>query len=135
MPPLTTSRVVQWKEPQVKVNEIPRAGVPEGKPPQECDSSYALVYAGHGVTNAAGSWTVSLPAISCLSPAPGGDRQPSVVATPTTEANTDDVPRPFVLVVRTNGNLVTIWSFDLHGQPAPHVEFSWHIIVEGTLVQ
>ena len=131
--PLPPSRVVQWKELDVKVNEIPREGVPQGEPPHECESSYALVYAGHGVTNGNGYWTVSLPAISCLSPAPGGDRQPSVVATPTTEGN--DVPRPYVLVVRTNGYHVTIWSFDLHGNRAPDVEFSWHIIVEGTLVK
>lgn len=134
MPPLPTSRVVQWKELEVKVNEIPREGVPQGEP-HECDSSYALVYAGHGVTNGAGYWTVSLPAISCLAPAPGGDHQPSVVATPTTEADTDDIPRPYVLAVRTDGNRVTVWSFNLHGAPAPDVEFSWHIIVEGTLVK
>ena len=134
MPPLPTSRVVQWKEREVEINEIPRTGMPEGDGPHQCEQSYAVVYAGHGVTNAGGSWTVSLPAISCLKPAPGGDHQPSVVATPTTEANTDDIPLPYVLAVRTNGNLVTIWSFDLHGERAAHVEFSWHIIVEGTLV-
>ncbi|HEX5758705.1 MAG TPA: hypothetical protein VF121_05885 [Thermoanaerobaculia bacterium] len=130
-----TSRVVQWKEVQVQVNEIPRKGVPEGEPPKECESSYALVYAGHGRTNAGGSWTVSLPAISCLSPAPGGDRQPSVVATPTTDGPTDDIPRPFILVARTQGANITIWSFEPNGERARDVEFSWHCIIEGTLVE
>lgn len=129
-----TSRVVQWKEREVQVKEIPREGVEGGDVPQECDSSYALVYAGHGRTNAAGSWRVSLPVISCLHPAPGGDRQPSVVATPTTEADTDDIPPAYILVVRTQGADITIWSFFPNGQIAPGVDFSWHCIVEGTLV-
>lgn len=132
--PALTSRVVQWKEVEVQINEIPRGGVPEGPPPENCEGSYALVYAGHGRTNAAGSWTVSLPAISCLRPAPGGDHQPSVVATPTTDGPTKDIPRPFILVARTRGADITIWSFLPNGERAPEVEFSWHCVVEGTLV-
>lgn len=130
-----TSRVVQWKEVQVQVKEIPRDGVLEGDPPKECEPSYALVYAGHGRTNAGGSWTVSLPAISCISPAPGGDRQPSIVATPTTDGPTDDIPRPYILVARTQDANITIWSFGPDGGLVPAVEFSWHCIIEGTLVQ
>lgn len=129
-----TSRVVQWKEREVQVLEIPREGVPEGPLPKECEGIYALVYAGHGRTNAGGSWTVSLPAISCLQPAPGGDHQPSIVATPTTDGFTDDIPRPYILVARTQGANITIWSFDPDGKRAPDVEFSWHCVVEGTLV-
>lgn len=128
-----TSRVVQWKEREVQVNEIPREGVPEGPPPEKCDPSYALIYAGHGRTTG-GSWTVSLPAISCLRPAPGGDHQPSIVATPTTESATDDIPKPYILVARTQGANITIWSFHLNGEIAQDVEFSWHCIIEGTLV-
>lgn len=132
--PSKTSRVVQWKEREVEVYEIPREGVPEAPPPEECERSYALVYAGHGRTSPAGSWTVSLPAISCVRPAPGGDRQPSVVATPTTDGQTGDIPRPFLLVARTQGASITIWSFLPNGARAPDVEFSWHCVVEGTLV-
>ncbi len=129
-----TSRVVEWKQLEVQVIEIPLEGVPQGEP-KGCEGSYALVYAGHGRTSAGGSWTVSLPAISCLSPAPGGDRRPSVVATPTTDGFTDDIPRPFILVVRTQAADITIWSFTPDGQLAPDVEFSWHCIVEGTHVR
>jgi hypothetical protein len=128
------SRVVEWKQQQVQVLEIPIEGVREGVPPQNCEPSYALVFAGLGRTDGGGSWTVSLPAISCERPAPGGDRRPSVVATPTTDGPTDDVPRPYVLVARTSGANITIWSFTTGGQTAPDVEFSWHCIVEGTLV-
>lgn len=129
-----TSRIVEWKEREVQVIEIPIEGVREGPPPERCQPAYALVYAGHGRTNAGGSWTVSLPAISCERPAPGGDHRPSIVATPTTDGLTDDVPRPYVLVARTSGANITIWSFTLAGEIAPNVEFSWHCVVEGTLV-
>ena len=129
-----TSRVVQWKELEAQVIEIPRDGVSEGPPPKECEPAYALVYAGHGRTNPGGSWTVSLPAITCLRPGPGGDRQPSIVATPTTDGATDDIPRPYILVARTQNANVTIWSFFPNGELAPDVEFSWHCVVEGTLV-
>jgi hypothetical protein len=129
------SRVVEWKEREVQVVEIPREGVPEGPPPQNCEPSYALVYAGHGRTSPGGSWTVSLPAISCVQPAPGGDHQPSIVATPTTDGWTDDIPRPFILVARTQGAQITIWSFRPDGEIAPDVEFSWHCVIEGTLVK
>ena len=131
---MATTRVVEWKEREVQVIEIPLEGVRDGKPPNECQPSYALVYAGHGITNAGGSWTVSLPAISCLKPAPGGDHRPSVVATPTTNTPTDDIPRPYILVARTFGTGITIWSFFPDGKIAPNVEFSWHCIIEGTLV-
>ncbi|HEX8409880.1 MAG TPA: hypothetical protein VF883_13550 [Thermoanaerobaculia bacterium] len=127
--------MVQWKERDALVLEIPMEGVPQGEAQDEkCDGTYALVYAGHGRTNAGSSWRVSLPAISCLRPAPGGDRRPSVVATPTDSGMTDDVPRPYLLVVRTNGADITIWSYAADGNLAPDVEFSWHVVVEGTLV-
>ncbi|HEX8171697.1 MAG TPA: hypothetical protein VF824_14260 [Thermoanaerobaculia bacterium] len=128
-----TTRVVQWKQQQVAVREIPMDGVTD-ELPGECDHAYALVYAGHGRTNGGGSWSLLLPAISCVKPAPGGDRRPSIVATPSSQAMTDDVPPPYVLVARTQGARITIWAFDLNGAPAAHVEFSWHCIIEGTLV-
>ncbi|MCG8458567.1 MAG: hypothetical protein MI919_19995 [Holophagales bacterium] len=130
-----TARIVQWKEIEVEVREIPRSGFTDGEAPSGCEPGYALVYAGHGITNRGGSWTVSLPAISCPTPAPGGDRQPSVVATPTTDGPTDDIPRPYLLAVRTQGADVTVWSYDAQGELAGGVEFSWHCVVEGTLVQ
>ncbi|HJQ38807.1 MAG TPA: hypothetical protein VKB93_16855 [Thermoanaerobaculia bacterium] len=130
-----TSRVVEWKEVEVQIREIPRTGVPEGEPPNECEPSYALVYSGHGRTTN-GRWIVHLPAISCFAPAPGGDRQPSIVATPTTEGPLNAAPpRPYILVAKTYGAFISIWSFQPNGEPADHVDFSWHCIVEGTLVQ
>lgn len=132
---MNTSRVVEWREREVQVIEIPMKGVPEGSadapPIEKCEGSYALVYAGHGRTDDHGEWSVSLPAISCLHPAPGGDRRPSVVATPTT----DDNLRPFILAARTQGAVITIRSFSFNGEQATNVEFSWHCVVEGTLVQ
>lgn len=129
-----TSRVVEWKEREAQVIEIPREGLADGPPPEKCEPAYALVYAGHGRTNGGGSWRVSLPAISCLRPAPGGDHQPSIVATPTTDGPTDDIPRPYILVARTQGADITIWSFHPNGELAGDVEFSWHCVIEGTLV-
>lgn len=131
-----SSRVVQWKEREAAVLEIPMEGVPDGDPQgPNCENTYALVYAGHGRTNAGSSWRVSLPAISCVRPAPGGDRRPSIVATPTDSGMTADIPRPYLLVARTNGADITIWSYDADGNLAPNVEFSWHVVIEGTLVR
>jgi hypothetical protein len=130
----TTSRVVEWKEREVQVIEIPIEGVSQGPTPQACEPSFALVYAGHGRTNAAGSWITSLPAISCERPAPAGNRRPSIVATPTTDGTADAVPPPYILVAQTRGADIIIWSFFPNGQRALNVEFSWHCIVEGTLV-
>src|SRR5437773_2166994 len=107
---MATTRVVEWKELEVQVIEIPLEGVRDGQP-KNCEGSYALVYAGHGRTSGSGSWTVSLPAISCIRPGPAGDRRPSVVATPTTDGPTDDIPSPYILIVRTWKANVTIWSF------------------------
>jgi len=132
---LTSSRVVQWKQQEVLVNEIPIEGVPKGEPSQRCQGAFALVYAGHGRTNAGGSWTTHLPAISCFSPAPGGDHLPSVVATPITVGDVSIPPRPVILSAHVNGATITIWSLDPGGQWVPDVEFSWHCIVEGTYVK
>ena len=58
----TTSRVVDWKEREAHVIEIPMEGVPAGPPAgQHCEKNFALVFAGHGRTNSGGSWTVTLP--------------------------------------------------------------------------
>ena len=130
-----SARIVQWREREVEVREIPRSGWAEGSSPKYCEPAYAIVYAGHGRTGPGGNWTVSLPAITCMSPGPGGDRQPSVVATPTTDGPTDDVPRPYFLSVRTQGADVTIWSYNSNGDVEGDVEFSWHCVVEGTLVK
>jgi hypothetical protein len=129
----TTSRVVEWKEMEAQALEIPLDGTRDlGQ--RNCEPTYAEVFAGHGRTGATGCWSVNLGAISCLRPAPGGDRRPSIVATPTTDVPLDVLPRPFTLVATIDRANVTIWSFDPAGQMAPHVEFSWHVIVEGTLV-
>ncbi len=86
---------------------------------------------------------MSLPAISCIRPGPAGNRRPSVTATPTTEISadplTDDpeanvVPQPYILVTRTRGSLVSVWSFFPNGERASFVEFSWHCVVEEDLV-
>jgi len=132
---MRTTRVVQWKEREVQVNEIPREGGGDRPGPEKCEPAYAFFCAGHGRTNSGGSWTVSLPGIICDPPVPAGDHQPSFVATPTTDGDTDDIPRPFILVVRTQRANVTVWSFQPNGKIAPDVEFSWHCVVEGTLVQ
>src|SRR5687768_11738818 len=128
------ARIIQWKEREVAVREIPMEGWPDKEPDSRCGGSYAFVYAGHGRTGKGGSWTVSLRAINCLPPGPAHDRQPSVVATPTTDGPTDDIPRPYILVVRTNYPTVTVWSYDADGQLAGDVSFSWHAVVEGELV-
>ena len=129
------TRIIQWREREVAVRTIPLDGWTDDNPQGKCESSHAIVYAGHGRTNGGGSWTVSLPAINCLPPGPAHNRQPSVVATPTTDGPTTDIPRPFILVVRTNYPTITVWSFDAAGKLAPNVSFSWHCIVEGELVQ
>jgi hypothetical protein len=126
------TNVIQWLERPIMTRQIPLAGGKEGG---QCDdSSFAQVYAGRGITGGGGNWTISLGAISCLTPAPGGDRKISVTATPTSDALTDDVPRPVMLVARTSGALLTIWALNPAGQPMAEVEFSWHVIVEGTFV-
>lgn len=127
-----TTRVIQWMERQAMVHEIPLEGGHEHD--RRCDETFAQVYAGRGITGGGGSWTISLGAISCLDPAPGGNRTMSVTATPTSDAMTTDIPRPVILSARTAGNQLTIWALDPGGQPLPHVEFSWHVIVEGTYV-
>lgn len=129
----TTSRVVEWKEHPVQINEIPIEGIRDGQP-QNCEPSYALLYAGHGRTDVSGAWRVSLPAISCVRPGPDGNRRPSVVATPISDAIPDVVPTPYILVAQTSGSEITIWSFDARGERATNVEFSWHCVVEGTMV-
>ena len=131
-----SSRVIQWQEVEASVLEIPIEGIADAPPPGAgCEPSRALVYAGHGRTGGGGSWRLSLPAISCLQPVPGGDRRPSVVATPTDAGMHDSVARPYLLVARTNGAEITIWSYHPNGTLAPAVEFSWHVVVERTLVK
>lgn len=128
-----SARIIQWKEREVAVRQIRLDGGSDDVH-GECDSSYAYVYAGHGRTGGGGSWTISLPAINCMPPGPAHNRQPSVVATPTTDGPTDDVPRPYTLVVRTNLPNITVWSFHPNGELAENVAFSWHCVVEGELV-
>lgn len=128
------ARITQWAEREVAVREIPIEGWPDQESGKECEGSHALVYAGHGRTGSGGSWTISLRAINCIPPGPAHNRQPSVVATPTTDGPTADIPRPYILVVRTNYPTITIWSFDPAGELADNVAFSWHCIVEGELV-
>lgn len=129
-----TSRVIQWKQREAQIREIPREGFVEGQLSNECEGRHALVFAGHGRTNLGGSWSVDLAAIGCIAPGPDPHRQPSVVATPTTDAFVDAVPTPYTLVARTTGTVITVWSFDVAGQRASNVEFSWHCMVEGVLV-
>jgi hypothetical protein len=128
------ARIIQWAEREVRVRVIPVEGLPDKKTSSECEGSHAIVYAGHGRTGSGGSWTVSLRAINCIPPGPAHNHQPSVVATPTTDGPTDDIPRPYNLVVRTNYPTITIWSFRPNGDLAENVAFSWHCIVEGELV-
>jgi len=130
-----TTRIMQWAEREASVREIPIDGWPDKEMQQPCEGRYAIVYAGHGRTGGGGSWTVSLRAINCIPAGPAHDRQPSVVATPTTDGPTDDVPRPYILVVRTNYPTITVWSFHPNGELAEDVTFSWHAIVEGELVE
>ncbi len=129
-----SSRVVQWGEREAQMIEISSLGVRDGHPPFQCELSSALVYSGHGLTNREGLWTLYLPAISCLKPAPGGDRAASIVAMPTTFGSAERTPRPYVLVARVEGAQIAIWSFDLDGQHAPAVEFSWHCVIEGSFI-
>lgn len=82
------ARIIQWAQREVAVREISIDGWPDKQLPRECEGSHAIVYAGHGRTGGGGSWTVSLRAINCIPPGPAHDRQPSVVATPTTDGPT-----------------------------------------------
>lgn len=127
------TRIIEWKEREVSIREIPIEGWPDGKLPKDCEPRYAIVYAGHGRTNAAGSWTVNLPAINCIPIGPAHDAQPSVVATPTGNGFLDDIPRPYILVSRITPTTITIWSFHANGERAPNVDFAWHCVVEGEL--
>ncbi len=129
-----STRIIQWKEREVRVRAIPLEGTHGKDVESKCEEvPYALGYAGHGRTGAGGSWTVSLGAINCIPIGPAHNSQPSVVATPTTDGPTDDVPRPYTLVVRTNYPTVTVWSFHPDGSIADNVSFSWHCVVEGEL--
>ena len=125
------TRIIQYKELGIWIGTIPLDG---GEVKSQCsEHPYAITYAGHGRTNAGGSWTVNLGAINCVKIGPAVGRQPSVVATPTTDGPMDDIPRPYILVVRTNFPRITVWSYDAGGQLAGNVEFSWHCAVEGEL--
>jgi hypothetical protein len=128
------TRIIQYKELDIAVRAIPLGGTSEGEVKSECDQHpYAITYAGHGRTNAGGSWTVSLPAINCIKIGPIHNADPSVVATPTGNGLLDDIPSPYILVTRTTPTSITVWSFHPNGERAGNVEFSWHCAVEGEL--
>jgi len=127
------SRIIQWKVRDAQVTEAPLEGVMDGHP-QNCDNATAQVYAGFGKTGGNALWALSLPAISCLNPAPGGDRRLSFVATATMESADPAAARPLFLVSQTVGSTIIVTSYSPNGR-ASDVEFAWHCIVEGTLVQ
>jgi hypothetical protein len=75
-------RLVQWKQTPVSVKSVPFEGGPV-QHGDNCDSSYAYVYAGHGVTDGNGVWHIRLSDVTCDTPGPRHGSIPSVVATPT----------------------------------------------------
>jgi len=134
------SRLVQWKQDPVRVKNVRLEGgdVPRG---EECDSSYAYVYAGHGVTDINGVWRIRLGDVTCDPPGPRHDSVPSVVATPTygilesKAAGGGFPPPPTYLVALVLGDDISIHSFEPDGQRKPDVPFSWHCVVEGEWVE
>jgi hypothetical protein len=131
------TRLVQWKQDPVKVKNIPLEGGQVNSNDQ-CDSSYAYVYAGHGQTDATGVWRIRLGDVNCEPPGPRHGSIPSIVATPTSgitqRVNPAAPPTPSFLVALINGPDIAIYSFGPGGHPEPHVPFSWHCVVEGELV-
>jgi len=131
------TRLMQWKQDHVKAKNVPLGGgqVNHADP---CDSSYVFVYAGHGQTDAAGVWRIRLADVTCESPGPRHGSIPSIVATPTSgiieNKNPAAPPPPSFLVALITGPDIAIYSFGPGGNPAPHVTFSWHCVVEGELV-
>ncbi|HEY0140432.1 MAG TPA: hypothetical protein VGF48_06020 [Thermoanaerobaculia bacterium] len=122
------NRIVQWKEREVSVRVV------DGDS-QECEGSYAFVYAGHGVTDETGAQQIDLRKINCDPPGPRHNSLPSIVATPTFNGLLDRVWPPVILTATAvPGGFITISSFDLSGKPAPRIPFSWHAVVEGELV-
>jgi hypothetical protein len=97
--------------------------LPEGQP----------VLMGNGITDNAGNWSLTLRPAMCvgLYIIDGV----SIVATPTVrqEPNVALVVRPVIVTTSwtaLGGNLTLhVRSWDLHGQPAPEVPFSWHATV------
>ena len=130
------SRLVQWKQDPVRVKNVPLEGRPIKR--DECDSSYAYVYAGHGVTDASGVWSIRLRDVTCDPPGPRHDSIPSVVATPTygiiDKGGAALPPPPTFLVALVLGDDISIHSFAPNGERMPDVPFSWHCVVEGELV-
>jgi hypothetical protein len=131
-------RLVQWKQTPVSVKSVPFEGGPV-QHGDNCDSSYAYVYAGHGVTDGNGVWHIRLSDVTCDTPGPRHGSIPSVVATPTygfldQKPPVVPPPPPAVLVAFVAADTISIYSFGPQGQPMPAVPFSWHCVVEGELV-
>ena len=129
------TRIVQWKE-------VRAAAKVEGR--KECDSTYAYVFAGIGVTDDHGVYRISLRDIVCDPPGIRHDSTPSITALTTYGSRGADdraarvgfIPHPFLLSAFVFGDEVTIHSFAVDGRtPVPGVQFSWHMVFEGELVQ
>ena len=131
------SRLVQWKQDGVKVKNVPLEGGTD-LPKSECDSSYVFVYAGQGMTNDHGVWSIRLRDVTCDPPGPREGSVPSVVATPTfgfiEQKAVVGPPPPCYVVALVLGDDISIHSFQPNGERMPHVPFSWHCVVEGELV-
>jgi hypothetical protein len=128
------NRIVQWKEGRASAKVEDR---------KECDSTNAYVFAGHGVTDDHGVYRISLRDIVCDAPGIRHDSTPSITALTTygsrdanRTAKVGFIPHPFLLSAFVFGDDVTIHSFAVDGRtPVPGVQFSWHMVFEGELVE
>lgn len=134
------SRLIQWKQDRVSVRTVSLNGVRDNDH-QECEPSYAFVYAGHGETDMNGVWRIRLRDVQCQPPGLRHGTTPSVVATPTfgsiqrNPAPPAMPPPPCYLVALVFDDDISIHSFQPNGERMPHVPFSWHCVFEGEPVE
>lgn len=102
---------------------------PEGQP----------ILMGTGITDDSGNWALEVRPALCVEL--GLVQGVSIVATPTQklEPNIDLLLRPAIVTtywLSFGGSLVfRVRSWDLNGEPAPNVPFSWHATVTHVFVQ
>lgn len=120
------ARIVEWREWEAQWAGIPDEGRTEGQ--VGCEPTKAVVYAGHGVTDANGQWKVSLDVITCGKPNLTG--RPSIVAMPTWDTEPTARLVPIVMGAQLMGTTITVYSHYPHGAPAENVPFSWHCVIE-----
>ena len=126
------ARIIEWREMEAQWANVPDGGTLDGA--VGCKGTQAIVYAGHGITDASGQWRVSLPSITCYNPKPHG--RPSIVAMPTWDEEPTARLVPIVMgaQVGTTGNVLVYSHYANTAEPAPGVPFSWHCVVEFDLV-